>query len=125
MKKNILYYLILIFISHSQTFGQYSNVPDINSLKTFGTMGKELQILKKNSETDLFSYKGKGTLTHMWFGGSFKGYEDTQIRIYVDGEQKASINMKLFLGHGIGFNDNHAPWGTERIGKTGRRFTNV
>ena len=55
----------------------------------------------------------------MWFGGSFKGYEDTKIKIYVDGEEQASISMELFLGHGIGFGDKHAPWGTERMGKTG------
>jgi len=119
MKKNLILSLILIFISGGQSFGQNHNFTDINSLRTFGTMGKEQQVLKKNSETELFSYKGKGTLTHMWFGGSFKGYEDTQIRIYVDGEEQASISMKLFLGHGIGFNDKHAPWGTERMGKTG------
>jgi hypothetical protein len=27
--------------------------------------------------------------------------------------------MELFLGHGIGFNDSHAPWTTDRMGKTG------
>ena len=93
--------------------------PQINSLKTFGTMGKERIILQKNEEVDLFNYEGKGTITHMWFGGSFKCYEDTKIRIYIDGEKQPSIDMELFLGHGIGFADEHAPWGTERMGKTG------
>ena len=82
-------------------------------------MGKELKILKRDTESELFNYQGKGVITHMWFGGSFKGYEDTIIRIYIDGEEVPSIDMELFLGHGIGFNDKHAPWGTERIGKTG------
>jgi len=91
----------------------------INSLKTFGTMGKEQRVLKKDVETELFVYNGKGCLTHMWFGGSFKGVEYSAIRIYVDGEEEASIDMELFLGHGMGFGDNYAPWGTERMGNIG------
>jgi len=27
--------------------------------------------------------------------------------------------MELMMGHGIGFQDDAAPWGIERIGKTG------
>jgi hypothetical protein len=92
---------------------------ELSSLKTFGTMGKELRVLKKEGEAELFSHKGKGCLTHMWFGGSFKGYENTKIRIYVDGEEEASIDMELFLGHGIGFGDKSGPWGNERMGNTG------
>ncbi len=93
--------------------------PDTHSLKTFGTMGKELKVLKKDAETELFSYQGAGCITHMWFGGSFKDVEYTDIRIYVDGEEQAAIDMELFLGHGIGFGDNHAPWGTQRMGNIG------
>lgn len=93
---------------------------DINSLKTFGTMGKELQVLKKEKETELFKHEGKGCLTHMWFGGDLNGHEDMLIRVYVDGEEQASIDMELFLGHGIGFKDSYAPWGTELMGNMGR-----
>jgi hypothetical protein len=82
-------------------------------------MGKELQILKKESETVLFEHQGKGCLTHMWFGGDLNGHEDMMIRVYVDGEDKASIEMELFLGHGIGFRDSFAPWGTEIMGNMG------
>jgi hypothetical protein len=39
--------------------------------------------------------------------------------MYVDGEKMPSIEMELFLGHGIGFGDNTAPWGTERMGNIG------
>jgi len=92
---------------------------DISTIKTFGTMGKQVKVLGGGKEAELFAYKGKGCLTHMWFGGSFKGYERTRIRVYVDAERQASIDMELFLGHGIGFGDAHAPWGTGRIGKTG------
>ena len=100
----------------NQKNSQYPNVEDLN---TFGTMVKELRVLKKGEETELFAYEGKGCITHMWFGGSFKGVEYTDIRIYVDGEEKASIDMELFLGHGIGFGDNYAPWVTKRMGNIG------
>ena len=93
--------------------------PDITSLKTFGTIGKELTFLRTDQEAELFIYTGMGCLTHMWFGGNFREYEYTRIRIYVDGEEDASIDMEMFLGHGIGFGDKLAPWGNERIGKTG------
>jgi Protein of unknown function (DUF2961) len=88
-------------------------------MELFGTMGKEIQLLP-GKEAILFEQQGAGTLTHMWFGGSWPGWSDTRIRIYVDGERDAGIDMGLFLGHGIGWGDDHAPWGTNRIGKTGR-----
>ena len=89
------------------------------NLKTFGTVGKQLTVLSHDRETELFRHAGKGCLTHMWFGGDFKDYDQTRIRIYVDGETQASIDMEMFLGHGIGFADKSAPWGVARIGKTG------
>jgi len=92
---------------------------DTSSLKTFGTAGKQLTPLSVEKEADLFSYQGKGCLTHMWFGGSFENSAFTRIRVYVDGETTASIDMELFLGAGIGFGDPFAPWGTEKIGRTG------
>lgn len=55
----------------------------------------------------------------MWFGADFKGYGQTMIRVYVDGEPAPSIDMEFLLGHGIGFNDDHAPWTTSKMGKTG------
>ena len=71
-------------------------------------------------EAELFRHSGKGFLSHMWFGGDFKDYGLTRIRVYVDGEREASIDMELMMGHGIGFQDSSAPWGVERIGKTGQ-----
>ncbi len=91
----------------------------LEDLKTFGTAGKQLTLLTTGQESELFDYAGKGCLTHMWFGGSFKNYGETSIRIYVDGETNAAIDMQLFLGHGIGFDDSAAPWGVARMGKTG------
>jgi hypothetical protein len=122
--RNFKLYGLLFFIalaSCSQRNTGLSEAPkaDIKDLRTFGTMGKEARVLKKGRETELFQYRGHGCLTHMWFGGSFKDVEYTMIRIYVDEEEKAAIEMELFLGHGIGFGDNTAPWGTERMGNIG------
>lgn len=89
------------------------------TFKTFGTVGKEVTPLRQDTEAELFRHEGKGSLTHMWFGGGWKGCDKTRIRIYVDGEKNASIDMELFLGHGIGFGDESAPWGVARIGRTG------
>ncbi|MDR0610339.1 MAG: DUF2961 domain-containing protein [Planctomycetaceae bacterium] len=90
-----------------------------DNLKTFGASGKAQTILTKGSETVLLHHRGKGTLTHMWFGVDFPACERTMIKVYVDNETKPSIDMELGLGHGIGFNDKHAPWTTDKMGKTG------
>ena len=90
----------------------------VAELKTFGTAGKE-GLLYPDREVVLFQHEGAGCLTHMWFGGDWPGYDRTRIRFYVDGETKPSIDMELFLGHGIGWGDPSAPWGSERLGKTG------
>jgi len=92
---------------------------DVAKLKTFGTIGKEVRSLKGDAEAELFRYQGKGCLTHIWFGGGWKDCERTRIRVYVDGETSPSIDMELYLGHGIGFGDQTSPWGVARIGKIG------
>ena len=84
-------------------------------------MGKAERVLQGGKEAVLFEHEGKGCLTHFWFGGNFKGVEDTRIRYYVDGEETASIDMDLYMGHGNGFNDNQAPWATKHVGKIGKR----
>lgn len=90
-----------------------------DNLRTFGTAGKE-ELLHPGQELTLFSHRGGGCLTHMWFGGDWPGYESTRLRLYVDQEATASIDMQLFAGHGIGWNDPSAPWGSQRVGKTGQ-----
>jgi hypothetical protein len=92
----------------------------VSDLKTFGTAGKEQQVLPPGQESELFKHSGKGCLTHMWFGGNFPNYGLTRIRIYVDDESQPSIDMEMMMGHGIGFQDEGAPWGIERMGKTGQ-----
>jgi hypothetical protein len=91
------------------------------NLAPIGTMGKGQRVLKGGVEAVLFEHQGAGCLTHFWFGGNFKGVEDTRIRYYVDGEEVPSIDMNLYMGHGIGFNDNHAPWATKHVGKVGKQ----
>jgi len=91
----------------------------IDDLKTFGTAGKE-ELLHPGQELPLFSHEGDGCLTHMWFGGDWPGYGSTRIRFYVDEETKPSIDMQLFAGHGIGWDDPAAPWGSKLVGKTGQ-----
>ncbi|HXJ91690.1 MAG TPA: DUF2961 domain-containing protein [Terriglobia bacterium] len=102
--------------------GQEAGLPygrSTRNLKTFGTAGKE-ELLHPGQELTLFSRDGQGCLTHMWFGGDWPGYGDTRIRFYVDGEERPSIDMQLFAGHGIGWDDPSAPWGSQRLGKTGQ-----
>ena len=110
--------LTLLSICASAAFA--AQTADIDKLKSFSAMGKEQPLLPAGTETELFRYAGHACLTHMWFGGDFKNYGLTRIRVYVDGEKKASIDMELMMGHGIGFQDEAAPWGVERIGKTGQ-----
>jgi hypothetical protein len=94
---------------------------ETDGLRPIGSIGKSQTVLKDGEEAVLFEHQGKGCLSHFWFGGNFKGVEDTRIRYYVDGEETASIDMDLNLGHGIGFHDNQAPWATKFVGKIGKR----
>jgi hypothetical protein len=91
----------------------------MDGLKTFSRIGKGSAALDGYGEAELLRHEGRGCLTHMWFGGDWPGYEKTRVRVYVDGEKTASIDMELGLGHGVGFGDNGAPWGSEKMGKTG------
>ena len=93
---------------------------EADSISPIGGMGKGERVLEGGKEAVLFEHQGKGCLSHFWFGGAFEGVENTRIRYYVDGGEKPSIDMQLYLGHGIGFNDNHAPWATKHIGKIGK-----
>jgi hypothetical protein len=92
---------------------------DVTKLKTFCSIGKERPDLNGYKEAELLRHEGRGCLTHMWFGGDWPGYDKTFIRVYVDGEARPSIEMELGLGHGVGFGDSAAPWGSEKMGKTG------
>jgi len=63
-QKRALFYLatLVVFLgSHAQ-----AKADNLDRFKTFGTMGKEVQPLKKGQEAELFRYTGKGCLTHMY-----------------------------------------------------------
>lgn len=107
---------LLVLFSTDITVAEESNV---QKLKMFSSIGKELEVLNGYQEAELLNHEGRGCLTHMWFGGDWPGYERTRIRIYVDDDQSPSIDMELGLGHGVGFADSDAPWGCKRLGKTG------
>ncbi len=111
----------MLIIAASGMFVQNVLADDTDGLRAIGGMGKGERVLEGGKEAVLFEHKGKGCLSHFWFGGNFKGVEDTRIRYYVDGEEVASIDMDLYMGHGIGFNDNQAPWATKYVGKIGKR----
>jgi hypothetical protein len=89
------------------------------ALQTFCAIGKQLDCLNGYGEVDLLREEGRGCLTHMWFGGDWPGYELTRLRVYVDGETQSSIDMEMGMGHGNGYGDTSAPWGSEKLGKTG------
>jgi len=112
--------MVLIFCAYS--CADTPRAVSAETLKTFGTSGKAVYPFPEGDKTEatLYKHEGAGCLTHMWFGGKWEDWERMRIRVYVDGEKTASIDMEMYLGHGIGFKDETAPWGTKRIGKTGQ-----
>jgi len=116
MKKGMMAYNM-----NTSTGSEHSLCDADNAFRSIGTMGKGERILEGETESVLFEHTGQGCLTHFWFGGNFKGVEDTRIRYYVDDETVPSIDMELYMGHGIGFHDQQAPWATKYIGKIGKQ----
>ncbi len=100
---------------------RHTKVDETGNLNPIGGIGKLESVLNSTGEAVLFEHTGKGCLNHFWFGGNSPGVENTRIRYYVDGEKKPSIDMNLYMGHGVGFNENHAPWATKFMGKIGKR----
>ena len=87
--------------------------------ETFSYAGKELRPFAKTAEATLAEQSGQGYLGHLWFGGDFPHYRDIRLRIYVDNESVASIDCRLGMAAGVGFEDPAAPWGTQWAGITG------
>ena len=99
----------------------------------FGT-AKPQQLVLKDTENELFSYDVQGTrggtITSWWItsppGNPYLNL--TRMRFYVDGEENAAIDFKLYAALGEGFgegsdtmNDDSQPgykmpWGNRRIG---------
>ena len=57
-----------------------------------------------NEEIELFTYdKGPGVITEQWYTGYECLGPKTIIRYYVDNSSTPSIEMNLYMAHGIGF----------------------
>lgn len=82
--------------------------PKHSKLRTFGTAIKNgnLQV----TEQTIFEHNCTrgGVVTEMWMTGGWDGFNQTRVRIYIDGETTASIDYQLYLAHGIGFGDDSA-----------------
>lgn len=87
--------------------------------RSFTYSGKEERPFVQAVEAELAAEEGSGYLSHMWFGGAFAHYKRLRLRVYVDGETRAAIDMEIGLGAGVGFEDDAAPWGTRHAGVTG------
>ena len=120
MQKTMLHTITAIVITASSMGISQALSESTADLQPIGGIGKGEQVLKGDTEAVLYEHQGKGCLTHFWFGGNFEGVEDTRIRYYIDGEPTPSIDMALYLGHGIGFRDTDAPWATKHVGKIGK-----
>ncbi|UOY04937.1 DUF2961 domain-containing protein [Muricauda sp. SCSIO 64092] len=117
MNKKFLILLTMIALGITDGFSQ----SDVTDLESFSTMGKQSTILRSGNEEVLYVKEGKGLLHHMWFGGSFKGIENTIVRIYVDDEEKPSIEMKMSEGFANAYHSENHYQSSAIIGKTGRK----
>lgn len=117
MNLKFLIVLVITMLSITDSFSQI-NATDLES---FSTMGKQSEILFSGNEEVLYVKEGKGQLHHMWFGGGFKGIENTVIRIYVDNEQIPSIEMKMSEGFANAYHSDNHFQSSSIIGKTGRK----
>ena len=68
-----------------------------------------------------------GAITQQWHGGKPSGTTpDLRIRMYIDGEARASIDYPLFLAHGAGpaqkdltaYGKPLDPWASANFGRT-------
>jgi len=91
---------------------------DATKVKTFGTAIKNGHLT--TSEQTIFEHScvGGGVVTEMWMTGGWAGFDQTQVRIYVDGESTPSIDYRLYMALGIGFGDDSTWQGNEILGKT-------
>jgi len=104
-------FVIALFVLSALALQSAKNV------KTFGTAIKNGHLT--TTEQTIFEHSSPtgGVITEIWMTGGWKGFEDTRVRIYVDGETTPSIDYQLYLGHGIGWGDDSTFQGNEVIGK--------
>eukprot|EP01102_Stenamoeba_stenopodia_P004782 TRINITY_DN15143_c0_g1_i1.p1 TRINITY_DN15143_c0_g1~~TRINITY_DN15143_c0_g1_i1.p1 ORF type:complete len:367 (-),score=99.63 TRINITY_DN15143_c0_g1_i1:74-1096(-) len=92
--------------------------PKTNQLRTFGTAIKNGNL--QTTEQTIFEHNctGGGVVTELWMTGGWDGFNQTIVRIYIDGETTPSIEYQLYLAHGIGFGDDSTWQGSDITGKT-------
>ncbi len=117
MKDKIVLTLIIVLFNMAGSFSQVK----ATELESFSTMGKQSERLSSGKEEVLYEKTGKGVLHHLWFGGGFKGIEDTMIRIYIDDEKEASIEMVLAEGFANAYHSENDYQTASIIGKTGSK----
>lgn len=86
-------------------------------MKTFTQSIKE-EIVKPGEEKTIFTAEGMGVVTHMWFGGCYSHFSEACINIYYNHEQTPSFSAKMFLLHGVWFEEEDS-FSTTLVGKTG------
>ena len=92
------------------------------NMKSFSSAIKNGWIVA-NQEKVLYEHDTgePGVITEQWFTGGMMN-QNARIRIYIDGEEDASLDFNLFIAHGLGFPETeelkNIPWGTRRIAHT-------
>ena len=92
------------------------------NMKSFSSAIKNGWIVA-NQEKVLYEHDTgePGVITEQWFTGGVMN-QNARIRIYIDGEEDASLDFNLFIAHGLGFPETeelkNIPWGTRRIAHT-------
>lgn len=86
-------------------------------MKTITRSIKE-EVINPGEEKTVFTDEGMGIVTHMWFGGCYEYFSEALVNIYYDHEEAPSFSAKMFLMHGVWFDDTDS-FSTTLVGKTG------
>lgn len=95
-------------------------------LRSFGVAIKALN-LEANNETTVFAHtlsagSESGAVTQQWHAGGSGVILDLRVRVYVDGEETASVDYPVGLSHGVGplqtTLDASGPYASELFGRT-------
>ena len=95
-------------------------------LRSFGVALKALNLEARN-ETTVFEHtlsagSESGAVTQQWHAGASGVILDLRVRVYVDGEETASVDFPVGLSHGVGPSqttlDAAGPYAYELFGRT-------
>lgn len=70
---------------------------------------KELEVFQHTCDKSEWNPDSVCVMNHFWCGGGWPGYENSRLRYYVDGEEKASVDIPFGLGHGSPYVDVEEP----------------